>query len=114
MESGYNSEMFPHGAGDSGVLSRAGSCGEYDEDYDLPDFPSADVDVPLPASLNDRLSGSIVVPSCRVDGDAGPGPMELGKSSLAIGEDFLDLNDPNVLQRLRSPNPVLRKEEYWV
>ena len=114
MESGYNSEMFPHGAGDSGVLSRAGSCGDYDEDYDLPDFPSADVDVPLPASLNDRLSGSIVVPSYRVDGDAGPGPMELGKSSLAIGEDFLDLNDPNVLQRLRSPNPVLRKEEYWV
>ena len=114
MESGYNSAMF-HGAGDSGVPSRAGSCGEYDEDCDLPDFPSADVDVPLPASLNDRLSGSIVVPSlsCPMDGDAGPGPMEL-KSSLAIGEDFLDLNDPNILQRLRSPNPVLRKEEYWV
>ena len=114
MESGYNSAMF-HGAGDSGVPSRAGSCGEYDEDCDLPDFPSADVDVPLPASLNDRLSGSIVVPSlsCPMDGDAGPGPMEL-KSSLAIGEDFLDLNDPNVLQRLKSPNPVLRKEEYWV
>ena len=114
MESGYNSAMF-HGTGDSGVPSRAGSCGEYDEDCDLPDFPSADVDIPLPASLNDRLSGSIVVPSlsCPMDGDAGPGPMEL-KSSLAIGEDFLDLNDPNILQRLRSPNPVLRKEEYWV
>ncbi len=114
MESGYNSGMFHHSAGDSGVPSRAGSCGDYDEDYDLPDFPSADVEVPLPASLNDRLSGgSIVVPSCRLDGDAGPGPVEL-KSSLAIGEDFLDLNDPDVLQRLRSPNPVLRKEEYWV
>lgn len=110
MESGYNSAMF-HGPEDSGVPSRAGSCGEYDDDYDLPDFPSADVEVPLPASLNDRLSGSIVVPSLSypMDGDAGPGPMEL-KSSLAIGEDFLNLN----LQRLRSPNPVLRKEEYWV
>ena len=116
IESGYNSAMF-HGAGDSGVPSRAGSCaGDYDEDCDLPDFPSADVNVPLPASLNDRLSGSIVVPSlpCYVDGDAGPGPMELSKSGLAIGEGFPDLNDPNVLQRLRSPNPVLRKEEYWV
>ena len=114
MESGYNSGMF-RSAEDSGVPSRAGSCiGEYDDDCELPPFPSADVDVPLPSSLNDRLSGSIVVPSLSCPtADAGPGPMEL-KSSLAIGEDFLDLNDPNVLQRLRSPNPVLRKEEYWV
>lgn len=112
VESGYNSGMFP-GAEDSGIPSRAGSqagsCAGYEEDdSELPHFPSADVDVPL--GLDERLSGQ-VLPTLSCPSDAGPGPVEL-KSSLAIGE--LDLNDPNILHMLRSPNPVLRKEEYWV
>lgn len=114
MESGYNSGTFL-GAGDSGIPSRAGSragsCAGYEEDdCELPPFPSADVDVPL--GLEERLSGN-VLPSLSCPSDAGPGPVEL-KSSLAIGEGPLDLNDPNILQMLRSPNPVLRREEYWV
>ena len=103
MESGYNSEMF-RGPDDSGVPSRAGSCAGYDDEYDLPPFPSADVE--------ERLS-SAMLPTLSCASDAGPGPVEL-KSSLAIGEDILNLNDPNLIQKLRSPNPVLRKEEYWV
>ena len=103
MESGYNSEMFR--TEDSDVPSRAGSCAGYDDDdCELPPFPSADVE--------ERLS-SAMLPTLSCASDAGPGPVEL-KSSLAIGEDFLNLNDPNLIQMLRSPNPVLRKEEYWV
>ena len=110
LESGYNSGMFRN-AEDSGVPSRAGSCGDYEDESELPHFPSADVDLPL--ALDDRLSGAML-PSLSCPSDAGPGPMEL-KSSSAIGEEFLDLSDPNILQLLRSPkNPVLRKEEYWV
>ena len=112
MESGYNSGIF-QSAEDSGVPSRAGSqagsCVGYEEDDGkLPPFPSADVDVPL--GLDERLSVNML-PTLSCPSDAGPGPVEL-KSSLAIGE--LNLNDPNILHMLRSPNPVLRKEEYWV